>query len=450
MQRLRKGGFILITTVLFILISLISLTSVGLVRTMTDMLAANTLVATTQAFHTAEAGIDGYLEFLRSSIAGSSNVPGTVNYILNHLTQQQNLPCDVPNCTILEVKDDVDDTDPSKDSNKIIVIRVSGGTGAISQTIQATIYVDTSNPTVYPYSVAGKTINMDGNSTFGDPLEWAKTIIYAQGPPGVNGSFLADATNDIWASRVAFYNPTGASLAALCPACSNPSIFHPEPFTNKPTDFNTTAPKAPDLKIDLKPYYEEAVMEGPGHVISTTPSQPFKDTTLTGVYYVECGVTITFDGQVRVNGTIVHEGCGGEIRLLSHGKDDKLTIDSTAGTSPFSPGMAIIGAPSLMFKETAEMDITGLVMGRGGDVTNLKAHGTIHGSLIAVADVSADYPELASNPGPGSESVLTFPLDELRVENATIVFSAISGSGPPPETSGVIAKLRAWMQEDNP
>ena len=431
---------------LFVIANILVFSAIGLSRSVAELRGATILIDETQALHAAEAGIDGYLTYLRDSI------PGVVdNRILNNLNnpQQQNVPCYtgrngvtvvIPNCTILGVTDDPDDQDPTKDSNKIIFLTVRGTANAISQTIQATIFVDTSNPTVYPYSVAGKTINMDGSSTFGDPLAWNKTIIYAQGPPGPGGSFLADNSNNIWAGRVAFYNPTGSTLAALCPTCTDPNIFHHEPITDAPTAFDTNAPKAPNPTIDLEPYYEEAVYQGAGHVI--TSNQTFKDTTLSGVYYVECGRSIKFQGTVTVNGTIVHEGCGGTIELLSNAN---LIFDSTAGVQPFSPGMAIIGEPNLLFKETANMNITGMVMSQGGDVTNLKAHGEIHGSLIAVADISASYPELVSGPGPGSDSEITFPLSDLRVENAKIVFSAIGGGGGGPTQSGVIARLRAWI-----
>ena len=96
------------------------------------------------------------------------------------------------------------------------------------------------------------------------------------------------------------------------------------------------------------------------------------------------------------------------------------------------------------------MNIKGLVMTRGGDTTNLKSSGTIRGSLVAVEDAGATHPDLVSGPGPGVENVITFPLSKLGIENGKIIFSAISGTGPPPVTSGVIAKLRAWLQKDNP
>ncbi len=434
-MRTRQAGFLMVTA-LFILTGLLSLTVVGLTRSTTDLRVANVLIAKAQALHYAEAGIDGYLMELRNSVAGTTNQ--TLSSLPKH-----DLPCAVPNCLVLEVKDDADDADPSTDSNKMIVVRVRGMAGTVPQIVQAIIYVDTSNPTAYPYSVAGKTINMDGNSTFGDPLEWDKTVIYAQGPPDAGGSILTTNTNEVWANRVAFYNPTSEPLAALCPNCSDQSIFHPEPFTMTPTTFDLNAPKVPDLTVNLKPYYDAAVAAG--HVISATPAQPFKDTTLTGVYYVECGVSIKFSGTVTVNGTIIHEGCGGGIELTSNAD---LILNSTAGPSPFSPGMAIVGSPVLLFKETATMNVTGIVMSRGGDVTNLKAHGAIYGSLIAVEDGGACHPDLVSGPGPGVDSIVTYPLAELRVENAKIAFSAVSGDDPPPEASGVVSELRGWVQED--
>lgn len=435
-----NGGYLLITSGL-IIISLISFASIGLTRSLTDLQCANHVVAGIQAFHTAEAGVDGYLAFLRRSVAGE------VNQLLSSLPQRD-LPCDeVAGCTILEVRDDASDDaidgDPSRDSNKLIVIKVQGLVRNVPQMIEATLYVDTSNPMAYPYSVAGKTINMDGKSMFGDPLEWDKTIIYAQGPPDAGGSFLTTNSNAVWAKRIAFYNPTSALLPALCQNCDDPTIFHSKPSEKTPPTFDLNAPKAPDLTVDLKPYYDKALMTG--HVISATPAQAFKDTTLTGVYYVECGVSLTFSGTVTIHGTIIHEGCGGTIELLSQAT---LILNSTTGASPFAPGMAIIGAPMLLFKETATMNITGIVMTQGGDVTNLKASGKISGSLLAVEDGGATHADLVSGPGPGADSVITYPLAELRVENAQVTFSAVTGNDPSLMTSGVIAQLRAWRQED--
>lgn len=82
-QRPRPSeGFLLITS-LFVITGLISLVSIGLTRSITDMQVTNRLVAGTQAFHAAEAGIDGYLTFLRSSVAGQ------VNEILSSLPKEK-------------------------------------------------------------------------------------------------------------------------------------------------------------------------------------------------------------------------------------------------------------------------------------------------------------------------------------------------------------------------
>lgn len=418
------GGFLLMFS-LFIVALLLTFTASALGRSVVELSAANRSADLMYALHLADGGLDDLLFTFRDSRASDMHA------LLADLDPPRMLGCTLTDCT-LSVEDD---GDAGNDANptRLVRIRATGMHRGMTQEVDAIVELDLSAPEVYPYAVAGSTINMDGNATFGDPLYADKTMIYVQGsPPLVDASFLTSGTNNVWAAQIAFHNPNNLPLATLCPNCTDASTFH------GPPTFTTNAPLQPDFTLDLKPYYDQAVATGPGHVIIADTT--FENVSLQGVYYVECGVNVTFRNSVTLQGTIVHEGCGGDLTLPEQGE---LVIDSTAGDQ-FAPGMAIIGVPDIDFGRNVVLDIKGIVMQSGARSNIMSKTGLIRGSLLAVKDAWIGHPDLVSGPGPGQDSLLTFPLDVLHISEAKVLFSSVLDDTQDPSNVGVQATMLMW------
>lgn len=416
-----RAGFLLMFVLFVISIPLMLIAS-SLGRSMTDLSAANRIAAMTRVLHTADGGVDEGLTFFQKSYASD------VHALLADLPRV--LPCTLPGCALRVEDDDEADADVTNDTNRVIQIISGSVQGGAAQEVAALVQLDLSGPTVYPYAVAGTTVNMDGNATFGDPLYADQTVIYVQGPMDPSGAYITSGNNDVWASKIAFHNPDSLPLATLCPNCTDYSTFH------GPPEYATNAPLQPPLQLDLKPYYDQAVALG--QVISADTT--FNGVTLSGVYYVECGVNILFKNTVTLQGTIVHEGCGGDMTLA---EQSSLTIDS-AGGSQFAPGMAILGVPDLDFGRNVGIDIRGIVMGSGERSSIMSKTGLIRGSLLAVGDAWVGHPDLVSGPGPGQDSQLTFPLARLHISEATVLFSHVLDGTPGTVASGVTTDMLMW------
>lgn len=209
----------------------------------------------------------------------------------------------------------------------------------------------------------------------------------------------------VWASKVDFLNPNNQSLADLCRNCgTNASVF---PTTPPPAPvYNTSGVSAvPDVVIDYRVYYakaiEQCVAEGHPqaacedgtagswhHITPNSPTVNLWGGYVEGIIYIEAGMTMELYNNVRINGTIIHEGyvpvgslstLVGSIRLNSGAT---LTMDSYVKTDinhdgvqeePFAPGLAIIGPEYLWLPKNtclgnctidpANPGIKGFVMG---------------------------------------------------------------------------------------
>jgi hypothetical protein len=424
--RQRSNGYVLLA-VLFIVTLLVNFILFGLVRSSQDLAGARLTTAMAQAFHLAEGGLDDQLARLEAMPSSA------VNQLLRNLPAQ--LACSVPDCQLLITDDEETDRNPTRDTNGLVVISATGTTGGIARRVRAIVAVDASAPETFPYGVAGSTIDMDGNATFGDSNDPTTTTIFVQGPPQAGGSFLTSGTNNVYAGLVAFHNPYDYQPSTLCTNCSDPNTFHGPPAF----DWHADAPDP--LTLDLRRYYDEARYQQ--HVITTNTR--FRNQTINGVWYVECGVTIDIEGSVTLNGTLVHEGCRGQINLKEQAS---LTVDSTAGTRPFAPGMAIIGAPDLLTGRNTTVRVRGLVMMTGGGTSKIPSKdGLVLGSMLAVQDVWEQYPQMALNPGPGSYPSIVFPLDTLTIEEAVWVFRPLVEVDQGGHLPRVTTTLRAWFDD---
>lgn len=425
-NRHAQHGYVILAC-LFVIAFLLNFILFGLVRSTQDLGAARLMAASTQAFHLADGGLDDQIARLQAMSSSA------VNQMLRNLPAQ--LPCSVADCELLITDDQEADRNPARDTNGLIVVSATGTAGGTTRRVRAIVQVDATAPETYPYSVAGSTIDMDGNATFGDPLDAADTTLLAQGPPQAGGSFLTSGTNHVYAGLIAFHNPNDYQPSTLCTNCADVNTFHGPPAF----DWHADAP-AP-LALDLDRYYDEARYQQ--HVL--TAHTRFRNQTITGVWYAECGVNINIEGSVTLNGTLVHEGCRGQINLQEQAS---LTVDSTAGVRPFSPGMGIIGAPDLLTGRNTTVRVKGLVMMTGGGTSKIPSKdGLVLGSMLAVQDVWEQYPEIASGPGPGSYSSIVFPLDTLTIEEATWVFRHLVEPDQGGNLPRVRATLRAWFDD---
>lgn len=418
----QQEGFLLLIA-LFATTTVLAVSAVGLGRSMSELNAATRSLGTSQAFQLAEAGIDDALRELATGAFASADGWTTTSACsgtcrTKTLTLRAGL-------TVSSTVDDITTFEPT------VTVRGASAQTLAAQSLQARLRRATVVPSVFTYVIAGTTLNLDGNARIGDLLH-NKSTVYLGGPPSSTGDLMTGNANEVYAKEIQFYNPNGDPLAKLCKNCDNPAIFH------QPLAFTANAPQLPDLELDLRPYYMEAVNEG--HVLSADTT--YTNANLTGVYYVECGVTITFAGTSTVTGTIVHEGCNGHINVGSKGT---LTLNSQIG-SQFAPGMAIVGAPSLGFGNGTTVNVTGFVM-HHGPASVFASDGTIEGGLVGVneAALRAAYPDLKNGAGPGSYSSLKFELTKVDVGgSAHLLFQPLSQPIPGVVGGGGGPAILSW------
>ncbi len=356
-MRPHRDGFLLITA-LFVLSGFLTISIAGLGRSVTELNASTRSGALTQALHAAEAGVDDALRAFSSGAFQRTDGWNTTATCVD--------PCRTKTLTLQAGLTAVSTVNDIGAFESTAIIRGSVGNPAqlsATQTLQVRLRRASSVPPAFRHVITGTTLNMDGNASIGDPFN-ANATMYLNGPPDRTGSLATSGSNDVYAAEINFYNPANDSLADLCPNCNNASIIH------QPVTFLEHAPPLPEIELDLRPYYAEAARQG--HVISSDTA--YDNANLTGVYYVECGVDLTFSGTSTVRGTIVHEGCVGNIKVTSN---SSLTIDSTNGAQ-FAPGMAIVGAPSLGFGGTTTVNVNGFIM-HHGPASVFAPTGTIEG-----------------------------------------------------------------------
>ncbi len=432
-MRKQQAGFLFLIT-LFALTGVLTLTVASLSRSLNETTAATRFVNKAKAFQAAEAGFDEAFWELANSSGDFTKAETWVDGTASDDAACATSPCrkkpvglgtgpSAPSATVIVI-------DPQGAIPTIKVLGVATGT---PQRIVAKVQRP-GGPSAFDYAVSGTTLNLNGTAIIGQSLNRVPRI-YAQGPPDATGDIAAGANNEVWADRIDFYNPTNLPLGTLCSRCTDGTIFH------QPVAFNLAAPQLPPIQMDLKPYYANMTR----HITTDTT---IANQTIEGVIYVECGVTLTFTGNVTVNGTIVHEGCNGHINIANHG--DQLTINSFGGAHPFAPGLAIVGAPSLGFGNGTFLDVNGFIM-HHGPASIFKASGTIQGGLISVDEkaVRDNYPEVVSNTnGPGSYDSITFAFARVGIDSGThITFLALSSNPPGLPNSSSAPKVLFWQNE---
>ena len=451
MRRDETGFFLLMS--MAVLAGLLTLATVGLARSTTELLATQRFIDKIQAFHAAEAGLD---RALKEQLTGSfSSTDITTNLLGKTLFDKAALPSSTYTVTVTD--NDDGDSNLATDTDGRVILHAQGTSGKVNQTLRVTVQLaQLVNPnTMFEYSLAGSYMALEGNAVIGNINDRASIYV---------DSFQLDTTsaNNIWASKMDFYNPYNTPLtgpSGLCPNCLNASIFHPT------VTFNLQAKKITDTKIDLKPYYTEALTEPPvyynyrgqninmHHITQdvTFDGSQLPGGSFSGVMYVECGADVTFSGNVTVKGTIVHEGlCNtqnfGYIKIASQGS---LTIDSWNGTQ-FTQGLAIVGQPRISFPNQSSIDITGFVMADGNSM--LAATGIIRGGVMGVnAQAPTNYPELINNPGPGSYATITWVISSLGIGGGTqIIFKPLPGTPIvfPPDGNGSTKPIVLLWSED--
>lgn len=421
-QAIRQQGFLLLSTLL-LATGLLGAMAVGLTRSLAETNATMQSVVIERAFQLAEAGLDDALVMLAANPSRTAcpTAPGFT-------------------CTIVD----------QGDGTKLVTAvgtAPNGSAASTSRTVRARVRTMVSNG-VFDYAVAGTMLNMDGNARIGDPFNRATVYLSASG-----SSLTTTAGNQVWATKVDFANPSNDSLATLCPRCDphdtgvfpNPVVFHS----------SSVAPR-PSPKIALTQYYntaraQEASDPGKHYLTSDTL---FTNATINGLLYVECGVTVTFKGLTTINGTIIHEGCGGSLELQKEGSTSaNLIVNSEAATfqfgAPMAPGMAIVGAPRLGFSSQASIDITGHLMHDPGGT--FAPTGTITGGFIGInaGTVAAANPGMVNNPGPGTTNAITWRLYGVHLGGSTAVVFKHLETSPPGliGSSSSSATLLLWQAE---
>lgn len=433
----KRQGFILLLA-LAILASLATIITTGLTRSMTELLAARYFVVRQMAFHLAEAGLDDALADHRLQgpltpaqvnallrLRGPDDQAGTADdgRLLACRPAPLPPPCPATGTYVVTIADNLeDDNDLTTDTDQGRVILTAVGTagtaGAASETVQATVQLQMIR-SAFMYAMAGTEINLDGTATIGTPVSLAS--LYLDASQG--GVLLTSGSNELWASQVDFYNPNNRPPGDLCANCSDAGVFHP------PVAFNWQALQLAPVRLDLEPYYQHAVSQQsvtePYHYITTDTTLGTNVNNYTGVIYVECGVNITVAGSVTLRAVVVHEGCGGRLELASN---TSLTMLGSA----FAPGLAIIGAPSLKFNNTATADIAGFVMGLMDPTNKLMSDSVIEGGLVGTSPTIRGNNVLPLGvPGPGVAGPVTWPLSVVHIGgNSSVIFRPLPGSDP--------------------
>ncbi len=438
-----KHGFILLATMAF-LAGVLTLTSVGMTRSMIELLAAQRAVDVMQAFHLAEGSLDDALKQLKTL------TPAQINGLLSHT---QTLTCELPGCG-LSVSDNV--AGSTQDTDGLIVVTAEGksvGVTKVTQRILATVQVGNPGGQAFNYAVAGSTINLDGQARIGTAFDTVKDAakLYMEDSP-TGGTLITTASSKVYAGQLDFVNlanlPLYTGSPSLCPRCDDGSVFPLQPVDLLA---NLHAPKLPSIVIDLAPYYSEALREQTidgNSYHHLTSDQTLQNVTLQGLIYIECGVNVVFKGTSTVNGTIVHEGCGGNINIGSNGR---LTIDSTVSTPtfgvPFEPAIAILGQPDLGWGNTTTIDIKGFVM-HNATRSVINTTGTIIGGVIAINAPSNS--KMQNNPGPGGAGPIVWgPFSVAHLGGSTnVIFKPLAQNllkGQPAASQA--PKVRVWRQQ---
>lgn len=425
----RRAGSIS-AVVLLAVLGLVALGNVGLMRSSFELTAARQQAAKQRAFYLAEGGIDRKIAQIADGVAGNDDDA-------------------IPLTTLGAGRYKVDVTDIGGGLWRVVATGISGGR---LQRLAATIEPPTAPPpSPFDYASASDILGLSGGATIGDLSNRVKIHVSGGDTSGAWTALASSANNELWLSHIDFVNPNNLPIEELCPRCADASVFHP-PFT-----YNLQADPLPDPQLDLMPYYQEALAQDallvsrgltPYHHISA--DRTFTDETLEGVIYVECQVKLTFTGTSVVKGTIVHEGCNGDVSI---GTNSALTIDSAAPTDlngdgikepPFAKGLAIIGAPDMKWPGTSTVDVRGFVMVATDDIA---ADGSIAGGILGVRPTwYTTDPELWNNTGPGAAGLINFgPLKPNSLKGpAQVVFTPLEDTPPGFPSASRPTSLVSW------
>lgn len=404
MRRTRQAKGLFAFAAIFVLTGMLTLIAVGLNRSLSELRLANRFTANTQALHLAEAGLDAKLAQLladpadddTAAIPPDAATGGTIEPIAGQ--RYWVLIPEAPTITSQGFQ---------------FTVQAFGSAGGSTMSIRATVR-QSGGPSIFKYAIAGKTINLDGNATIGDPAKPAP--LYVEASPTIGTAALeTNASNVVWADTIDFVNPANLLLSGLCPRCpplvpylSSTGVFR------QVNGYNLQAQQFPTIKLSLTPYYEARTL----HIIQATT---LHNADLTGIIYVESRVPLKFTGTSHICGAIVHEGGpNGDIELVrAQGVNPSLTIDSTCGPD-LVRGLAVIGAPNLHAGNNEHIDINGFVM-YNGPGSNLTPEGQIRGGLVGVTEQSGNA-ELVNNFGPGNAGVIDWgPYSTINLGGTTSV-----------------------------
>ncbi len=420
MERMRRrpSGFLLVTG-LMVLTGLLTLTSLGLTRSLTDLRSANVMIDQTQAFQLAEGGVDVAIREL------SLAIPSAIDTILRGADNTPNTTDDGRLALVttplgsytITVTDNTDgDNNLFLDADGIVIVRSRGDVGGLQPvTISATLDLP-GNP--FQNALMACAVRFQDNARLGNSFDTDLPVL-------LNFSLETELSNRMYATDLYFTSNPGS-----CNHCSNPIVY-----PNAPTIHGGQNPlqaRAKNSLLDLRPYYDVAIEQcvaenpaAPGRLAACTNGTAnsvhhitadtmLNNTTINGIIYVERGVNLDLQGNVQINGTIVHEGYNhqgalasspaqalnfGRIKLLTGAH---LTIDSTTG-APFAPGVAMVSGAIFRTSSATTTDVTGYMMvGGGGPELGYSPESRFLGSGQVSGGILTSYGlsyQLASGPG---------------------------------------------------
>ena len=385
-------GFLFLMT-LFTLTGLLSLTVVGLGRSVTELTAASRQVDAARAFFLAEAGLDRAIkEKLMKDPPGSCLTQPDLDALL----AAPGAPLFLGNDAFLpggkylvRIADAPGVADP-----RIVRLTSNGITtnDMTTQTVSAIVQLPAAQaqPGPFDYLASAGRLDFSGSSKlgydagFGGNGAGRVTLLLKDASTISNygGDALHTVTSsEIWASRIDFINPSNQTLNdpaqckssnCLCPNCydpatpawGDPTVFPPsragEPTA--PVYRTSGASDVQGVTVDLKALYDTMLVQcqSKGYSLATCESMNntcqyacghiTKDVTidgskltgpLEGIIYVEVGVQVTIKGAVTIKGTLVHEGYAFDPTL------DDPTLPPSAqigliGEINSGPGMSLI------------------------------------------------------------------------------------------------------------
>ena len=404
----RQGGFILITAAL-IVAGLLTLTQVGLTRTMVNVSAANLFVARQQAFEAAEGGIDEALvnpavyNKAGTTLSGQIFTPAEINQLLrgsNDVCDQGQgddgrltvAPDSHYELTLLDNQDA--NPDPCVDTDQLLFVSSTGHGGSAKRTLRVLIQLPVASvPQAFKYALAASRLSLSGNAEIGNGAADGSgrvTLYVGLGTGGATHDAIKSAqSSNVWASQVDFVNPLTQTLEVLCSRCDETGVFHSLPdgsrplFTPAPGSDTSGVPPLPDISVDPMAYYNKAIeqcvaenstelnrdqkcrdgtamngSEPSRHHITDTSSTTNVSGTFEGIMYVEAGADVVINNATLIKGTVFHEGttANDNVGSFKLGANNDLRIDSFAKTDinsdgiledPFAPGVAIVGRPNI-------------------------------------------------------------------------------------------------------